>query len=77
MNSRARRRLRIRGRAVRCCLWFGVLPSWVYEDHRHYGCSYAAHLWLNLRYAWVWITGRPTFGDIRFELRTNGRPRLN
>lgn len=63
-----------RYRAVFCCLWFGVLPWWVYEAKPHYDCGYWAHLWLNLRYAWVWITGMETPEDDEFERTVNARP---
>lgn len=68
----------MRTRAVFCALCFGLLPWWVYEPTCHYaGESYGAHLLRNLRLAWLWLTGRQRFGDVRFEVETNRpMPRL-
>lgn len=57
----------MRIRAIYNALKHGILPWWMYEDARHYDCSYWYHLWTNLQYAWRWITGAETPDDIQFE----------
>ena len=65
----------MRGRAIVCALWFGVLPWWVYERRCHHpGEGYLAHLVRNVAYALLWATWREDDGDRAFELLTNGRP---
>jgi hypothetical protein len=62
----------MRTRAIICCLWYGLLPWWCYEQQCHYaGESYGAHLLRNLCCAWRWLRGRQWFGDIRFEIEVN------
>lgn len=65
----------MRLRAIACALWFGLLPWPAYESRCHYaGMTYAGHVWLNLHYAWVWITHRETEADRQFEREVNSRP---
>lgn len=35
------------------CLFYGIMPYWVYERRCHYDCTYWQHLLINLRYA-IW-----------------------
>lgn len=64
----------MRLRAIRCALWFGVRPYWMYEDTPHYApMSYRRHLTMNLAYAWSWLTFRETAEDRAFEVEVNGR----
>ena len=75
-------KLRLRARAVFCCLYFGILPWWIYEQVSHYGpdgggdrgMGYWRHLGLNLRRAWLWAVGSPSEHEVDFELRVNARP---
>lgn len=73
-TRRALRRLYLRSRAIFCCLWFGLLPWWVYENTPHCSCPWWEHLKLNLADARMWLENRQSFGDWRFELRVNSRP---
>lgn len=72
---------RMRIKAVFCCLYFGLLPSWVYETRCHYssaaisgGMTYWEHLKINLRRARLWAWGLPDQHEVDFELRVNRRP---
>jgi hypothetical protein len=70
-----RRGLAVRGRALWCAFWFSVRPWWMYEDEcHHHPWGYWRHLAFNLVYATRWLRPRVAFGDLRFELRTNGNP---
>ena len=47
-----------RAKAIFNCLWFGLLPSWIYEKECHYKIhhdegttTYLSHLFMNLRTA--------------------------
>lgn len=62
----------MRARAILYCLKYGLLPWWVYEDKKHYDCGYWEHLWVNLVYAWRWLTYTETCSDIQFEKEVNG-----
>ena len=62
-----RKRARIVGRS----LFYGVLPSWVYEPEPHYDCGYWRHLGMNLAYAFRWVTGQETADDRKFEAEVN------
>ena len=65
----------MRLRAIILALWHGLAPWWLYESECHYApMSYREHLACNLRYALRWARGAQTFGDMRFELATNGHP---
>lgn len=68
----------MRLRAVLFALYYGLAPYPLYEAFCHYGrsrrspgMSYAAHLLLNLWYAWRWARGRQSWGDVRFEVTVN------
>lgn len=64
----------MRARAVRCGLFYGLAPYWLYEPAPHYGCgarAYVAHAQLNLRLAARWMARRETADDIEFELWNN------
>lgn len=65
------RQERIRIKAILNCLYFGLLPWWVYERNRHYDCSYIRHLAINIQYAWRWITFQENESDREFELKVN------
>lgn len=47
-------------------LFYGLLPSRVYERERHYDCSYWRHAAMNLALAWRWATWRETSDDREF-----------
>lgn len=57
----------MRLRAIGCALKFGLLPTWIYEDHPHHDLTYLGHLRLNLVYAWRWATFRESAEDRLFE----------
>lgn len=47
----------LRLKALFDCLWFGLLPYWVYESKCHYeGTSYFEHMMINVRVARKWLT---------------------
>jgi hypothetical protein len=72
MNDRA-----TRSRAIFCCLWFGFVPSRVYEDAPHYAPdTYWHHARLNLKLLVRWATFRETDYDIWFEENLNTPLRL-
>jgi hypothetical protein len=58
-------------RAIFCCLWFGILPSWVYEPVCHYRRGYFRHCKLNLQQVWVWLSFSEKASSIDFELEIN------
>jgi hypothetical protein len=57
----------MRLRAIFKCLYHGLTPWWVYEKKKHYDCGYWEHLWINICYAWRWMTLQETQDDIKFE----------
>lgn len=60
-------------RAIFCCLYFGLMPWWIYERHHpHYEYGYFSHLCLNLTQVLIWLRNQQQFADIRFEIQTNG-----
>lgn len=61
----------MRARAVLNALKYGFLPSRLYEDDPHHDLGYWTHLWMNLAYAWRWVTRTETASDRSFE---NGEP---
>jgi len=63
--------MKVRMRAIAHAIYFGVMPYWVYEQVKHYDCSYLQHLAINVRYAWRWITYQEDESDREFELKTN------
>lgn len=54
-------------RIISEALFYGLLPSRVYEPERHYDCSYWRHAGMNLALAGRWLTGRETAEDRSFE----------
>ena len=54
----------LKTKAIFDCVWFGLMPSTVYEDECHYAgeCSYWEHLKMNCRLAIRWINGTQTEG---------------
>lgn len=65
---------RLRWPAIRCALYYGLVPSRFYEDLPHYApMGYWAHLWMNLSYAWRWWTGQQTEEDLKFERSVNSQ----
>ena len=62
----------VRIRAIWYCLFFGLLPWWVYEKECHYkGMTYRRHRWLNLALAARWVRNEQTPEDIEFEREAN------
>lgn len=47
----------LRLKSIFDCLWFGIMPSFIYEETCHYGdYGWYNHLKLNLGLAWKLIT---------------------
>lgn len=66
------RKLLFRLRAIRSCLYFGLLPWQFYEKKCHYeGISYWEHVKMNFRRIKVFLKRKIKFGDIRFEIKVN------
>jgi hypothetical protein len=61
----------MRAKAIGAALFYGILPSRLYERNRHYAGSYLAHLWLNLQIAGRWATWGERHSDVRFHLEVN------
>jgi hypothetical protein len=61
----------MRANAIYSCLKYGLLPWWMYEDVKHYECSYISHLWLNIQYMCRWLTFQEYESDIEFEKEYN------
>lgn len=61
----------MRLKAIYYSIKHGLLPYWMYEKKKHYNCSYLSHLWINIKYAWRWITFREYQSDIDFEKHIN------
>lgn len=62
---------RVRFRAIQAALFYGFYPWWIYEQKRHYSCSYLHHLKLNLLIALRWATWHETARDHQFERMAN------
>jgi hypothetical protein len=62
---------KIRRHAILCCLFYSLLPYWMYESQKHYRCSYWQHLRINLEYAWRWIKWDVDEVDYQFEKQYN------
>jgi hypothetical protein len=58
-------------RAIFACLYFGILPSCIYEKECHYERGYWRHLKLNIRQVWFWASFQETGEDLAFEGRVN------
>lgn len=61
----------MRSKAIYNAIKHGLLPYWMYETEKHYDCSYWQHLFINVRYAFRWITFRELELDIEFEKEIN------
>lgn len=61
----------VRLKAILNCLYFGLLPWWMYEKKRHYDCSYVYHLVINIQHAWRWATFHEDESDKEFESEVN------
>jgi len=59
----------VRIRAIFNFLYFGLMPSWVYERTCHYRCTYWQHLKMNLCGARDWILGYENEDDVAFVLQ--------
>jgi hypothetical protein len=65
----------MRLRAILKALYHGLLPWWMYESKKHYECSYWQHLWINVIYAWRWLTFGEYESDVEFEKQINQSPK--
>jgi hypothetical protein len=63
----------IRLKAILFALFYGFAPFWMYEKEKHYKCSYWLHLWINLKYAFRWISFKEDASDWEFERQTNDK----
>ncbi len=68
--------LAVRAKAIFDCLYFGFVPSVVYEKECHYkGISYVDHLLMNLRSIPAWIDTESADSaneeDVAFVLQTD------
>lgn len=61
----------MRLRAIFCALYFGLMPSWVYEKEPHYPGSYFNHMRLNLEMVFIWGLFKETPDDCYFEKKLN------
>lgn len=61
----------MRLRAIFCCLYFGIVPWWIYEPTCHYEKGYWKHLQLNLEMAMIWLLYLEEYEDLEFESKVN------
>ena len=61
----------MRIRAIFCCIYFSIVPWWIYEKKKHYGTNYLKHMKLNLTQIKVWLLKQETQEDIEFEKEVN------
>jgi hypothetical protein len=62
----------MKARAIFNCIYFGIMPWWVYERNRpHYDCTYREHLNMNMMQAWIWFTNLYVHEDVSFERMVN------
>ena len=61
----------MRIRAIFCCIYFSVVPWWVYEKKKHYKSTYFKHIKLNFEQLKVWLLKQATEEDIEFEQQIN------
>jgi hypothetical protein len=62
----------VRRRAIACCAFYGLAPSWLYEDECHYRpWSYWRHLRENIAYGVRWLLFVETDEDRAFEREVN------
>ena len=58
----------MRIRAIFCCIYFSLVPWWIYEKKKHYRRTYWRHIKLNFGDAKTWLLRRETQEDIDFEV---------
>lgn len=64
----------MRLRAIRCAVFYGLAPYWLYEDEPHYApWTYWRHLRENVAYATRWLLFVETDEDRKFEREVNGK----
>ncbi len=61
--------LTLKLKAICSCVWFGIMPYWVYENECHYD-NYLSHLVFNLKYMFKWILNDIDESDIKFMSTT-------
>lgn len=62
----------MRIRAIACALFYGLVPSRLYERTPHYApLTYMQHLGMNIAYAFRWLSLRETAEDRQFEREVN------
>jgi len=61
----------VRARAIFCCIYFSLMPWWIYENKKHYRRTYWKHIKLNLSQIKVWLLRKETQEDIEFEKQIN------
>lgn len=62
---------KIRVKAICFAIYHGFLPTWCYEKTPHHNTTYLKHLFINLKYAFRWLTFNEHPTDIEFERETN------
>ena len=58
-------------RAIFCCLYFSILPWWIYEKNKHYDSTYFRHIKLNFEQIKVLLLKQETNEDLDFEKEVN------
>ena len=61
----------MRIRAIFCCIYFSIVPWWIYEKKKHYRRTYWKHLKLNFGQIKTWLLKQETQEDIDFEKEVN------
>ena len=61
----------MRARAIFCCIYFSLMPWWIYEKKKHYRRTYWKHIKLNFGQIRLWILKQETQEDIDFEREIN------
>ena len=61
----------MRIRAIFCCIYFSVVPWWVYEKEKHYERTCWKHIKLNFGQIKAWLLKQETQEDIDFENEVN------
>lgn len=56
----------VKAMAIFNCVYFAVMPWWVYEENCHHKTTYWKHLLINLQYAGDWLNGNITQDDVDF-----------
>ena len=58
--------------AICYCLFYGLVPWWMYEEACHHqGWGYWRHMWQNLLYMLKWVLFLEDEKDIEFEKSVN------